>query len=124
MAAIGSQFKFPLDIECYALPVLKDPSNSVLFFYLHSVSTDSVFASDILKMLVQELCQYYCNRQNSTHIKSAFAIGDVVKVYVQVTSNAATNTVEKIAYAAKEPFIVKEVLGAGSYRVHTTLQKP
>ena len=109
MAAIGREFKFPLDIECSALPVLNDSANSALFSYLRSVSTDSVFATGILQILVHERRQYHRDRHNSTLIKSSFEVGDVVKVHVQVTSNAATNTVGKLAYAARGPFIIKEV---------------
>ena len=40
-----------------------------------------------------------------------------VKVHVQVTSHAATNTVGKLAYAARGSFLIKKVLEADSYMV-------
>ena len=44
-------------------------------------------------------------------------VGDIVKAYVQVQSNAAMGVVGKLSYKAKGPFIISADLGKNSYEV-------
>lgn len=54
MAAIGREFRFPLDVELSLAPQLNPENNSALFQYLRNGSNDSVFSLSILKILIEE----------------------------------------------------------------------
>ena len=40
MAAVGRDFKFPMDVELSAMPTINDNKNSALYKYLRDVSND------------------------------------------------------------------------------------
>ena len=56
---VGRDFKFPLDIECLALPSFNNAGNNVPINYLCHVSTNSTFSTEVLKILVKERCTYH-----------------------------------------------------------------
>ena len=47
MAAIGRNFRFPLDVSLSPTPILNTETNSSLFNYLRDVSTDSNFSLSV-----------------------------------------------------------------------------
>ena len=53
VAAIGREFKFPMDLELQPQPTLNDTNNSALFSYLRDVSCHSEFFKSILQLLVE-----------------------------------------------------------------------
>ena len=52
VAAVGQEFKFPMDMELQPTPTLNDSSNSALFQYLRHVSCNSTFAQSVLQVLI------------------------------------------------------------------------
>ena len=54
-------------------------------------------------------------KSNKKH--QPFKVGDMVKAYSVVHSNTDTNTVRKLSYQAKGPFIIVEDLEHDSYAV-------
>ena len=69
-----------MDIELNDLPQLNDPSNTKLYNYLRNVSTDSIFATSVLHILIEERRQHLRNHHNSTIIPQSLKVGDVVTV--------------------------------------------
>ena len=51
---MGREFQFPLDIELSTIPELNDESNLTLYNYLWNVSLDTVFATSVVQVLVEE----------------------------------------------------------------------
>ena len=54
VAAVGREFRFPLDIELLDQPSLNNKENSALFHYLRNVSCNSQFSISILQTLIEE----------------------------------------------------------------------
>ena len=48
VAAVGREFRFPLDVELSPSPTLNDETNSNLFQYLRDTAADSAFALSIV----------------------------------------------------------------------------
>ena len=105
MAAVGRDFRFPLDVEMMPSPTLNSPENANLFQYLRDVSDESIFALSILQILVKERREYHQNRQNMKTKECNLQVGDVVKAHVQVNSSANKGIVSKLSYKVKGPFI-------------------
>ena len=118
LAAVGREFKFPLDVELCPSPPLNDRGNSALMNYLRTVSNDSEFTISVLQILIEERRDSHHQRHNDK-VSSlvVFEVGDVVKAHVQVQSQAATGQVGKLSYKARGPFQISKVLGHGSYEV-------
>ena len=102
MVAIGQDFRFSLDVSLSPTPLLNTESNSLLFNYLRDVSTDSTFALNILKGLIEERRTVHRDRQNRGKLQCSLEIGDVVKASVQVQSCADAVIVGKLSYRVKE----------------------
>ena len=117
MAAVGRDFKFPMDVELSAMPTINDNKNSALYKYLRDVSNDSKFATSVVQILVDERREAHRLRWNKDKVEQLFEVGDVVKAHVQVNSNAAHGEVGKLSYQAKGPFQITECLGHNSYEV-------
>ena len=118
LAAVGREFKFPLDVELCPSPPLNDQNNSALTTYLRTVSNDSAFATSVLQIIIEERRTEHRNRHNKTVSKLVeFKVGDVVKAHVQVQSQSATGQVGKLSYKARGPFQISKVLGHGAYEV-------
>ena len=116
-AAVGQEFRFPLDVEILSNPTLNDDSQSALFNYLRHVSCNSTFANSVLQLLIEERREYYRNRANLQRDNIKFKVEDVVKAHVTVQSNADIGAVSKLSYQAKGPFLIVEVLDHDSYLV-------
>ena len=54
VAAVGREFKFPLDIELLDQPSLNNKEHSALFHYLRNVSCNSQFSISVLQTLIEE----------------------------------------------------------------------
>ena len=120
VAAIGRQFRFPLDTEFLQPPQLEDGEQSRLHQYLRDVSNESKFAEGVLQILVEERRAAHNERNNQRYSKgyeSPFKVGDIVKAHVQVNSNAKTGTVKKLSYRARGPFKITKALGHNSFEV-------
>ena len=117
MAAIGRNFRFPLDVELSPTPILNTDTNNTLFQYLRDVSTDSTFALSILQVLIDDRRSAHRLRHNEGKLPCALKVGDVVKAHVQVQSNADNGVVGKLSYRARGPFIITTDLGGGSFEV-------
>ena len=117
MAAVGRDFRFPLDVDLAQIPSLNDDSNSALHSYLRDVSNDSEFAISILQCLIEERRQAHKDRANKDKEVSPFQVGDVVKAHVQVQSKADTGEVAKLSYRARGPFQITQDLGHNSFEV-------
>jgi len=99
MVALGREFLFPLDLELSALPTeLNDESNTALFQYLRDVSNDSIFAREVVKLLIEEHRDHHRQLHNKNKVAPQFKVGDVVKVHIQVTSKQDENKVAKLSY--------------------------
>ena len=84
MVAIGRKFQFPLEIELYQTPHLKNVHNSSLFYHLRHVSADSVFNFSVIQNLISDRRTAHQERQHTDKIICNLKVGDVVKVHVQV----------------------------------------
>ena len=132
VAAVGRPFRFPVDNQLTipihepfpaslmspgpSLPV--HPSvdrESVLHEYLRLGQSQSQFAVRILQLLTEERRTSHAERRNLTRSPHAFQVGDIVTVLVQVNSNAATDTVAKLSYRRRGPYLVVVSHGNGSY---------
>ena len=118
-AAIGREFRFPLDVELSPTPNFNNVHNSALFAYLRNVSTDSDFAVSVLQILIQERRDTHRDRHNSDKRLCDLKIGDVVKAHVQVNSVASKGVVGKLSYRAKGPFVITKDLGHNSFEVQS-----
>ena len=68
VAAVGREFKFPLDIELQPSPTLNDDSNSALFNYLRDVSCNSTFSQAVLSILIDvNIIATVLMQQNQSH---------------------------------------------------------
>ena len=117
MAAIGRLFRFPLDVELSPCPILNNETNSVLFQYLHNISTDSTFSLSILQVLIDERHQSHGEQHNKGKAICTLKVGNIVKACVQVQSRADTGIVGKLAYRARGMFIIIKDLGNNSFEV-------
>ena len=106
-----------MDVQVNKTPELNDTDHSALYNYLRNVSFDSTFATSVLQVLIEENRTAHRDRWNTKRSAKTFKVGDVVKVHVQVQSNAATGTVQKLSYQARGPFQIKEILEANAYLV-------
>jgi hypothetical protein len=117
MAALGREFRFPLDVELSPTPTLNDPQNSNLLDYLRALSNNGPFATSVVATLVEERREAHRNRMNDAKIQQQFKVGDAVTARVQVQSNAESGQVKKLSYNAKGPFQITAILDANSYQV-------
>ena len=117
MAAVGRDFRFPIDVELSPTPTLNDSTNSALFDYLRNVSNDSKFAQSIVAILVEERRKRHRDRHNKDKVQPQFQLGDVVKAHVQVSSKKSSGEVKKLSYQARGPFQITACLGHNSYEV-------
>ena len=118
-AAIGCEFRFPLDVELSATPNLNNVHNSALFFYLRNVSTDSVFALSIIQILIEDRHNAHRDRYNKDKLICNLKVEDVVKVHVQVDSVASKGIVSKLSYKSKGSFVITAELGNNSFEVQS-----
>ena len=123
LAAVGREFRFPLDVQLSPSPTLNDESNSHLFQYLRDVSNESQFALSIVQILVEERRQSHQDHHNKDKVPAAFKVGNIVKDHVQVQSNAAKGQVGKLSYQPQGPFKIISDLGQQSFEVQK-LDKP
>ena len=84
MAAVGREFRFPLDVDLSPTPTLNNCNNSGLFQYLRNVGSDAVFASSVLSTLIEERRATHQARHNRTKEPCALKVGDVVKAHTQI----------------------------------------
>lgn len=117
MAALGREFRFPLDVELSPSPSLNDSANSSLYTYLRHMSSDGKFATSVVEVLAEERRQSHRDRINNSKAASNFQIGDAVTARVVVQSQAATGAVRKLSYQAKGPFQITAILDGDSYEV-------
>ena len=115
IAAVGRNFRFPLDVELP--PTLNSSINSELFQYLRDASTDSTSALSILQVLIDDRRSSHRLRQNEGKLACALKVGDVVETHVQVQLNASQGIVGKLSYRARRPFIITQDLGGGLFEV-------
>ena len=59
VAALGREFKFPMDMELQPTPALNDEANSALFQYLRHASCSSKFSQSVLQVLLEERREYH-----------------------------------------------------------------
>lgn len=86
MAAIGQEFKLPLDIKLNGLhKTLANNSWSTILEYLQNVAGDRPLATEVVKTLVEKRCHYHQMRANNgKDLSPLFKVGDVVKAHMQV----------------------------------------
>ena len=118
VAAVGREFRFPLDVELSPSPTLNDETNSNLFQYLRDTAADSAFALSIVQILIEERRLAHQERHNAGKKQPDFQVGDIViKAHVQVQSILAKGQVQKLSYQARGPFRITQVLGNQSFEV-------
>ncbi|MGH7955061.1 MAG: hypothetical protein ACREOZ_03790 [Gloeomargaritales cyanobacterium] len=115
--AIGREFKFPMDFELSPLPSLSDDVAGALHTYLSRVASNVSFATEILKLLVEDRRTAHRERVNSGRTRVEYQVGDLVTARIQVQSRAADGRSSKLLYKARGPFEIVEVVGHGSYRL-------
>lgn len=123
LAAVGREFRFPLDVDLRPSLTINDESNSHLYQYLRDVSDKLKCALSILQIIVEERRQPHQDHHNKDKTKPPFKIGDIVKAHVQVQSNAAKGQVGKLSYQARGPFKIISDLSHQSFEVQK-LDKP
>ena len=119
MAAVGREFRFPLDVKMCPDPPLSDGTNTPLHEYVRTASNTAQFALSVLQILVEERREYHRTRHNRGKDTDAapFQIGDIVKAHVQVNSNQDKGQPAKLSYKARGPFEIVTNLGYGAFEV-------
>ena len=119
IAALGREFRFPLDVEMCPDPPLSDGTNTSIHEYVRTAGNTAQFALSVLKILIKERREYHRTRHNRNKDSNAtsFKIGDIVKAHVQVTSNQNKEQPAKLSYRARGPFEIISNLGHGAYEV-------
>ena len=117
VAAVGREFRFPLDVELSPSPTLNNETNSNLFQYLRDTAADSAFALSIVQILIEERRLAHQERHNAGKKQPDFQVDDIVKAHVQVQSILAKGQVQKLSYQARGPFRITQVLGNQSFEV-------
>ena len=110
MATVGRESRFPLDVELYPTPSLNNIHNSALFQYLRNVDSDSVFATSVLQILIEERRVTHREHYNKNKLACTLKFGDVVKAHVQFQSSADKEVASKLSYRAKYPITVTKDL--------------
>ena len=117
LAAVGREFRFPLDVELSVIPPINDASNSALTNYLRDVSIEAKFATSVVQVLIEERRLAHQERVNKDKVVSSLQVGDIVKAHVQVQSKQELGVVGKLSYRARGPFRIVKVLGHNSFEV-------
>ena len=124
VVAVGQEFKFPLDISLHALdislheaPTPVDGSVSAVHSFLLLAQENSVFATNILKLLTEERRSYHRERTNKSRNQQLFELGDLVMVRVAVQSQQAKDQVAKLTYWLWGPCKIVDVLEHGAYNL-------
>jgi hypothetical protein len=106
VAAVGREFKFPLDLSLQSEPKPVDGSVFAVHAFLRLAQENSTFAGQILRLLTEERRTYHRERANEHRAQRLFALGDQVMVRVQVNSNAESATVAKLTPRMRGPYTV------------------
>ena len=117
VAALGREFKFPLDINLGSTPLPVDSDVFAVHSFLRLAQTDSQFAMETLRLLTEERRTYHRERINGLRSQQLFELNDVVMVSVQVQSNIDTDRVAKLSYRLRGPYSIIAILGHGAYTV-------
>ena len=54
LSAVGREFQLPLHIELSAIPELNGEFNSTLYIHLRNLSSDALFSTAVVQVLVEE----------------------------------------------------------------------
>jgi hypothetical protein len=122
VAAVGREFKFPLDINLGSTPIPVDSDVFAVHSFLRLAQTNSQFAIETLRILTEERRTYHRERANESRSHQLFELNDIVMVRVQDQSNLDTNRVAKLSYRLRGPYSVIETLGHGAYIVQKVNQ--
>ena len=95
VAAVGRQFRFSMDVDLIAAPIRNDSDQSALYGYMCNVSSESIFATLVLQILVEEWYSVHLTRCDTQRVAKDFKVVDVVKSHVQVNSNYVTGAIQK-----------------------------
>ena len=68
LAAVGHHFKFPMDVALSSLPTMNGTDHFTLYNYLHSVSNESLFATSVLQILIEEPRATHRDRWNNQRV--------------------------------------------------------
>jgi hypothetical protein len=117
VAALGREFKFPLDLDLSPIPVPVDGDVCELHAFLRFHQDNARIAAEVLKIIIEDRRCYHRERMNQDRDQVLFQVDDVVMVRVQVQSKATIDRVAKLSYRLRGPMIIKEVLGHGAYSV-------
>jgi hypothetical protein len=116
VAAVGREFKFPLDLSLsIEPPTFVDGSVSAVHDFLRLAQSHSRFSTEILAILTEERRTYHRERANESRDQSLFSVDDLVMVRVQVQSKASINRVAKLSYRLRGPYVVTQAIGHGAY---------
>jgi len=63
---------------------------------IRNVYNDSIFTTSVLQILIEESRLLHQRRQNQGKTELSVKVGDVVKVYIPVTSNSVESSVKKL----------------------------
>ena len=81
VTALGREFRFPLNTELLECPTLNSSKNEALFKYLRGVSTNSTFATAVLRVIVEERRTAHHEHWNNGEEPQLFQVGDIVKAH-------------------------------------------
>ena len=116
LAAIGREFRFPLDVEISATPTINPTTNIGLYNYLRGVSNYTLFTQEVLNIIIRERHTLHHERHNFNIIPTQdFRVGNIFKDHFQVQSNSDSGTVKKLGYQVCGPFKIIEDLGHNSF---------
>ena len=117
VAAVGREFKFPLDLSLHDPPSPVRGDVSAVHSFLRLAQSNSTFATSILRIITEDRRTYHRERVNDSRSQKLFAVDDIVMVRVQVQSKASTEKVAKLVYRLRGPYRISTVLGHGAYSV-------
>ena len=104
-----------MDISLALTPKLIDNQANSVLEYLRLTDKDKIFATEILKLLVEDRCIAHHDRINNNRNIVALQQGDVVMARREVFSDKAKHRVSKLQYQVSGHFVITRATGHGSY---------
>ena len=74
LAAVGRHFKFPMDIDLNAAPNINCNNQSALYICLRDISSDSLFATSVIQVLIEERRTAHRSRWNKDRAENCYKL--------------------------------------------------
>ena len=117
---IGRKNYFNHDIDLSALPLIVYNNTESVISYLHLAEPNHFFASETLKILVEDRKTAHAERIKNNRNIVTMHHGDLVMVLTAIQSVKDKDKVAKLSYVVRVPFQSVRGIGCGSYKARKT----